>query len=364
MPQMKLTGAACALVLLYAAPAAAQTEEVAPEALRKAAMTETATTIPDGWRVTAQVGGSINITDARNVVGAIDGTAIQIGANINIEGKYKSGQHTWDNVLTIREALARTPNANEDIDPAFVKSLDQLDLLSTYIYRFSDPSWLGPFAQLKLNTQIFDTVIRAQQDFTVRRQSGGGAAVEATGEAGDTIDTTGAFEPLLLREVVGLFGQPFAEPVFTLDLKVGVAAQQIIARGGFNLIGTETDGDGNPIFTLQEIEDTFDLGAELSAGAKGYLIKDVVTWNASVTWFLPAVTSGDVFSADNFDADGNPEKLDTLDRQNLEILGGIGIKLTKYISFDYNLLVRRFPQVRDAFQVQNGFQLTLTMDLI
>ncbi|MEM7676871.1 MAG: hypothetical protein AAF449_12780, partial [Myxococcota bacterium] len=135
----------------YARPATAQTQEIAPEALRKQALTNTSTKVPDGWKVTAKLGGSVNVTDARNVVGAREGTAIQIGFNLGVEVKYKKGQHTWDNVLLVQEAVQRTPA--EGVEPEqFVKSLDNLDLVSTYVYRFTNPDWLGPFVRLKLNT--------------------------------------------------------------------------------------------------------------------------------------------------------------------------------------------------------------------
>ena len=358
----------------FAGTAMAQTQEVAPEALRKEALTDTSTTVPDGWKVTAKVAGSFNLTDARNVVGATDGTAIQIGANVEVYGNYKSGQHTVENTLKIQEALTRTPPPDDDTPAPFIKSLDNLDLLSTYIYRFSDPDWLGPFFQFKLNTQIFPTTTEPTQDFRVTRIGTDGLPVagddpDLVRTAGsDSIDQTGSFEPLLLRETAGLFGRPWEEDIFTFDFKVGVGAQQIINRGGFTLINIDTSGD-TPLYKLQELETTVDLGAELTLAGKGYILKDVLTWSAGVVTFLPVVASGDITKVDSngdvvLDGNGNPEQLGTVERLNLEITGNLSLKLTKYLSLDWNLLIRRFPQVRDAFQIQNAFLLTLTMDLI
>ncbi len=371
MPRMTTMAlAAVCLAGLIPATAAAQPQEVAPEALREAAMTKTATTVPDGWKVTAKLGGSFNVTDARNVVGAQEGTAIQVGVNLGVEARYKHGQHTWENILTIQEALQRTPPPDDETPAPFVKSLDNLDLVSTYIYRLRNPDWLGPFGQFKLNTQIFATVTEPTQDFRVRRIDIDGNASDdsAVLEAGTGIDQTEPFEPLLLRQTAGLFGEPISKDVFGFNFKVGVGAQQIVARDGFNLVNVDTSEDV-PIYVLQQIESTFDFGGEVSLATKGYLIKDVLTWNAAVVTFLPFVTSGDVVKVDSngnvvTDSDGNPETLGTIDRLNLEITGGVSLKVTKYFALDWNLLVRRFPQVRDAFQVQNAFQLTLTVDLI
>ena len=357
MPRILTTTAVTAAATLLAVQTAtAQTDEVASEALRKEALTKTSTTIPDGWRVTAKLGGSINITDARNVVGATEGTAIQVGLNIGAEAKYKQDQHTWDTILTIQEALQRTPNANDEVGSSFVKSLDNLDLLSTYIYRFSDPDWLGPFAQFKLNTQIFPTTTTPGEEFRIERQLEDGTIEldDANRAAGSDVDQNGAFEPLLLRETVGLFGQPYNEKVLSVDLKLGLGAQQTIVRDGFTLVGVESrdgvDPDGPiSVYILKELESTFDVGIEATIQAKGFILEDVLTWYAGVVAYLPFASTSD---------------LDFIDRLNLEITGGISLKVTKSLSFDWNLLVRRFPQVIEEFQVQNGFLLTLTMDLL
>ena len=362
--------------LVVASNAEAQTQEVAPEALREAALTDTATTIPDGWRVTAKLGGAFNVTDARNVVGATEGTAIQLGLNVTGEAAYKKGQHTWDNVLKIQEAIQRTPPPDDDTPAPFVKSLDNLDFVSTYIYRFSEPDWLGPFAQFKLTTQLFPTTTEPTQAFRILRIDTAGNEVLDTDDrgVGSEVEQTKSFEPLLLRQTAGLYGQPIAEDKLTVDFKVGVGAQQIIARNGFNLVDVDTSGTRATaaVYVLQEIADTVDLGVEASAAAKGYVVKDVLTWNASAVMFLPAVTSGDVVKVDsdgnvvreNDDPNGAPVLLGTFDRINLEFNAGLSLKLTKYLAAEWALLVRRFPQIRDAYQVQNSFLLTVTMDLI
>ena len=354
--------------------AVAQTEEVAPEDLRKAVMTKTSTTVPDGWNVTAKLGGSVNVVDARNVVGTTEGTAIQVGLDLAADANYKKGQHTWGNVLRIQEALQRTPPPDDDTPAPFVKSLDNLDLVSTYIYRFSEPDWLGPFVQLKFNTQLFRTTTEPSQDFRINRIQKDGTEIRdadtgVTRVAGDAVvRQTAPFEPFLLRQTAGLFGEPFAEDVFTLNFKVGVGAQEIISRDGFNLVNVEVVDD-IPTYTLQQLESTVDIGFEGTVAAKGYILKDVLTWNAQAVAFLPVVVTGNVVKVDSAgvvvrDADDNPETLSAIERLNFEFLGGLSLKVTKYVSMDWNLLVRRFPQVRDAFQVTNSFLLTLTMDLI
>ena len=353
-----------AMVTAWTGTAQAQVEEVAPEDLRKEAMTKTATTIPDGWRITAKIGGGLNVTDARNVVGATEGTAIQISFKLDAEARYKKGQHTLDNILSIIETITQTPTADGEAGP-FVKSQDVLDFVSTYVYRFSDPGWLGPFAQFKLNTQIFPTNTEPTNDFRIRRLG----ATEPDGTqfflARESFEQNGAFEPLLLRQTGGLFAEPFSEDVFTIDFKVGIGAQETIARDGFTLVEVVTepidpanpDGPTVDVYVLQQYETIVDLGLEATAKAKGYILKDVLTWNAAVVAFLPAISSTEVF-------DDSGRELDSLERLNLEITGGLALKLTKYVSVDYSLLVRRFPQIRNDFQVQNNFLLTLTVDVL
>lgn len=367
-----------AVLLAMGATAQAQTEEVAPEALRKRALTKTSTSRPDGWKVTTKIGASLTVTDARSVVGATEGTAVQVGLNLTAEAKYKHGQHTWDSILKIQEAFQRTPPPDEQTSAQFVKSLDILDVVSTYVFRFTEPSWLGPFVQLKLTSQILETAVEPSQRYVVQKIDENGNQQPEIRAANTTLVQTAPFEPLLLRETAGLFGRPFDDDIFTFDFKAGVGAQQIIGQGGFTLIDNSQtldivrpDGSSEslPIYVLQEVADTFDLGAEGTIALKGYVIEKVLTWNASVVAFLPFVTSGDVVKVDDegntvTDDDGNPEFLNTIERLNLEINAGLSLKIAKYFSFDWSLLVRRFPQVRDAFQIQNNFLLTLTLDVI
>ena len=367
---MAVCAASVAVSVSGSAWAQATGNDIATEELQKKALTKTSTTVPDGWKVTAKVGGTFNVTDARNVVGAVEGTAIQLGATIGVNADYKYNQHTWENSLSIQEAFTRTPPPDDDTPSPLVKSLDTLDLLSTYIYRFNDPDWLGPFVQLKLNTQVFATSVEPVDPVTVIRNGD-----EANQQAGVTqVDVTEPFEPLLLRQTAGLFGRPYESDEFTLDFKIGIGAQEVIARGGAVLEANtgETADNGEAIYRLQDIEDTFDLGLEGSVAGKGILIKDVLTWNASFVAFVPFVTVGDVPKVDDNGVpvvegegeDATPVFLDTFERVALEFNGALSLKLTKYVSVDYTLLVRRFPQIRDAFQVQNALQVTLTMDLL
>ena len=340
----------------------AQTEEVAPEALRKEAMTKTSTTVPDGWKVTAKIGGAFNLTNAQKVVGAVEGTAIQLGLNIEGEAKYKKGQHTVDTLLTIRETFQSTPTPDDEFGP-LVKSLDNLSILSTYIYRFTEPAWLGPFAQFKLDTQLLQTVVEPTTPYQrIRQFSNGDIDVDPPiREKGDTFNQSKPFEPLLLRQIGGLFAEPYKEDILTADFKLGVGAQQTIARDGFALLSAESatvDGRDITIFTLQQLESSVDFGIEATAKAKGYILKDILTWNATVIAFLPAVSSTDVTDPETGD------ELNAFERTNLEFSGGLALKITKYAAIEYNLLVRRFPQILNDYQIQNTFQLTLTVDVL
>jgi hypothetical protein len=63
---------------------------------------------------------------------------------------YLSKNHEWRNTLKISEAFTMTPTID-----TFVKSNDSLTLDSAYLYHIGRVPWLGPFAQLKLDTALF-----------------------------------------------------------------------------------------------------------------------------------------------------------------------------------------------------------------
>ncbi|MEQ8278272.1 MAG: hypothetical protein RMA76_37860 [Deltaproteobacteria bacterium] len=342
-----------ALALLFATSTAFAQEEIASEELEKKTMEEPKKEgdkpPEDGWKVKGNLGFSGSLTNAQNFVGVEEGTTIQLGVLLGLNADWTSGQHGWETSLKAQHAQTKTPNLS-----AWVKSADQLDILSTYTYRFNNPEWLGAFGRFKLNTQLL-------AGYSVRAEPTiyGEGTAEQPSEA--KVKLTGPFEPLLLRESAGAFAKPLKSDKVNLKTSLGIAAQHIITRDG-RVIANVDEGMTPTLVTFTPLESSNDFGIEITANADGTLIKDVLTWKLSVDLFQPVLPGPKEDDPTTPDVDeSGPEGFGRL---NLDLNAGLSLKLAKWLSLDYLLTVRRVPQVIREFQVQNQLILTAGFDIL
>lgn len=339
------------LALLFTTSVAFAQEEIATEDLEKKALEEPKkedAPPPDGWKVKGNLGFSGSLTNAQNFVGAEEGTTIQLGILLSFDANWRSGHHGWENQVKAQHAQTKTPNLN-----AWVKSADQLDVLSTYTYRFTDPSWLGAFGRFKMNTQILPSYsVRAEQ-----AAYNNGPALDPEAK----VKLTGPFEPLLLRESAGAFAKPLTEEKINLKASLGLAAQHIITRSG-RVIVDVNEGVMPTEVTLMDLDGANDFGVEITANADGIILKDVLSWKLSLDLFQP------VLPGPKEDDPATPDMDESgpsgLGRLNLDLTAGLSVKLAKWLSLDYLLTVRRVPVVLEEFQVQNQLILSAGFDII
>ncbi|MEQ9500752.1 MAG: hypothetical protein RIT81_28025 [Deltaproteobacteria bacterium] len=345
-----------ALALLFATSTAFAQEEIASEELEKKTMEEPKKEgdkpPEDGWKVKGNLGFSGSLTNAQNFVGAEEGTTVQLGVLLGISADWTSGQHGWENSLKAQHAQTKTPALS-----SFVKSADQLDLLSTYTYRFNNPEWLGVFGRFKLNTQI----LRAQ---SVRAGDTNYVTPEAPMGVVQPSETkvrlTGPFEPLILRESAGAFAKPIQQDNIKVKTSLGLAAQHIITRDG-RVIASVDEGTAPPTVTLQDLDGTNDFGIEITANAEGILVKEILTWKLSLDLFQPVLPGPKEDDPATPEDDSGPSGFGRL---NLDLNAGLSLKLAKWLSLDYLLTVRRVPVVLREFQVQNQLILTAGFDIL
>jgi hypothetical protein len=336
--------------------ASAQDTAVPVEEIQKVAEPEAEDVPKEGWTLKLRFGGNFNLTDARNFVGSEDGTTVQIGLIFEGSAFFKAGQHHWNNELSIQHNQTLTPQLDR-----FVKSFDLLDFKSTYIYKLKNPEWLGPFARFALQTPVLPFDVVRVDPFQVVDEAGND--LSGVVASGDTFELTGAFEPLQLRQSIGLFGDPIKEQAFNLEFQVGFGVQEIIAREGFSIQDeaedSDLDGDGTAdgiLITARELTSVLDLGVEAEVRMQGDIVKDTVYWN----FLANAFWAGTTYSFDS----GEFGSGDFADQMNLKLKGAIGVKLAEWLEAEYTLNVIRQPAILDEFQVQNGFQLVVTYALL
>ena len=329
--------AAFAVLALFTPCAWAQPadEKVIPDDLEQKAIEAAA---PKGWTGGLNLGASLAFTHNRKVVGTQDGIVFQLGILLDGNYGYFGAEHEWLNELSIKETVSKTPSID-----AFIKTQDELDFMSTYLYRPPAIRWLGPFARFHLSTAIFPGYDVRGEDTVIQK---GSANARETVAAQEKIDLTTWFEPLLLRESAGAFALPLEREEIVLRFQLGLGAQEVLSQGGYVL----TDDDTTPAVELTRLEDYQQIGAELEAAASGKA-RTYVTWSVVANLFQPFYSS----------IQRGKSGLELL---NIALEAKVSVKLASWLSLDYVLSAKRIPLVIDEWQVQNGLLLTAGFSLL
>ncbi len=333
-------------VVLFATPLSAFAEEVGvdagvPSDIKEEQVLAAKLDAKQGFHPKLSIGATGAYNHSSQVVGTTDGSTIQLGLMLDGQANLYRGQHEWENQLKVRESTTRTPQV-----PTFVKSADELELKSTYLFRLESITWLGPYGRAQASTQLFHGYEVRAEDVTIRRALANGDVVEKSKPAGSAIALTTPFEPVFLRESLGLFANPLNDKTLTAKVKLGAGVQHIFTRGGFTL----TDDAATPTIEYTELRTSHQAGGELDLGLNGALA-DNVTWEASAQYFFPLYTS----------LEDAPTGLDVLTH---EYAAKLSLKLTAALSLDYVLSAKRVPLVIEAWQVQNGLMLKAGYDLL
>lgn len=345
-------------------------EGFAPEEIREELMDESADEEgppPDGWQVRTKLGASFSLNHNANVVGTVDGLTLQLGAVLDGEAVYREGPHRWVNSVSLQETQTRTPELER-----FIKSLDQLDVATTYYYRFRNPKWLGVFARATMNTQIFDGELVAAETVLEVRRIPNDVDIQPDSltrqsdvyipfsevrdvvnlEPGTSLRLTRPFEPLNLRQSAGLFAEPYESTKLNVSTKLGIGAQEIIAHGTGDVLVTTIEDDGGRIAVVRELESiVLEVGAELELDLRGDLVEKLLSYYFTLNAFYPPFTTSEI-------------ERDFAASVNLRLKSGISIKLSEVVSIDYVLNVLRIPAVTEDFQVQNALLVSASFDLI
>ncbi len=354
-------------LLLLALPAAAQ--EAGPDYIPETAgglKTDTKA----GWHPRLRLSSNFATGQSQNVPGSPDGLSFQLGYLINGELNYlnDSGEHEWLSSLKLQLGYNRTP-----VVDAFVKSVDTIDLKSTYLYHIPAAPWFGPFVAFRLSTSMLRGYdVRGEVTQVLRLDLGeevvtgtdpnddtipvdeNGDPVDATHPrvqtvtTGKTIRLTGAFAPLTLRESAGLFAVPTDTEPFRLDIRLGFGAWETFVGDGYVLDDDENTGG---LLELRAMQDSVQAGPELGVLIKGAIEKKLLTYNASALLMQPVVHSADT-------------DLEGLELLNSEFEGTIGFKPWEFLSIDYSFKFYRQPLIVDAWQIQNNILFSLTLDII
>lgn len=312
----------------------------------------------DGWKYDLNIGFNGGFNRNASVVGQPDGSTWQIGAVLNGSANLNAGNHEWRNTLAIAHQQTQTP-----VIDGFIKTTDNFELESMWLYKLKSLPWFGPFARARLQTQLFTGALAFGEDTDVQFRDPDGKAIptlnpneNADGTAvrslpaQERLDITKPFEPLFMRQSVGAFARAVEKKDLKVTFTLGLGAQEVFVRddAGFAV----ADDDGTPQLELNQLQDSFVLGAEAGVEANGTVGKQV-TWSFTANMLYPFPGVGD-----------GSEQFTGADAINYETIGKVGVKLAKWASLDYVLTAKKIPLVLDEWQVQNNLLLSTAFNLL
>jgi hypothetical protein len=329
-------------VFLAAGSAAAQEldEKVAKDITDDKVLAEKKEDAKDGWGVKLKVGATGAYNHSKSVVGAIDGSTVQLGLLVDFTADLVAGQHTWENAISLKENQSRTPQID-----SFVKSADELALKTTYIYNLAALKWLGFFGRGALNTQLLHGYDIRAEPVTIIRNLRDGTQTTKSVAAQKRFALTQPFEPLMLKESAGLVAKPVANDTITFKAKIGAGLQHVFVGDGFTL----TEDRGAEI-EFTQLDSSTQAGGLIDLDANGK-IADNITWGANASYFYP-------FAGDEI------EGIDGLEASSVELGAKLSVKLADWASLDYVLSAKYLPQIVDEWQIANGVTVTIGYDLI
>jgi hypothetical protein len=343
-----VTGALALAATLAGSPALAQ--EAPVEAVTEdveAAVKDKAEAPPEEeakeagpWAATLTLGASGNALHSLQWIGQDDGFTFSAGGVLGGSLIGRFGDHEWRNQLGYELSLLKTPSIDN-----VLKSADNLDLKTLYLYRVPALPMLGPFARARLLGPVFPGYAVLAQDRRVSRTDVDGNATFRSYAAQDVVELTGWFEPLTISESVGAFVEPLAEEWLKLDIKGGVGAQHLLAWGGYVV----ADDDATTELEIKQLQMVHSAGVELEAGASGTLI-GALGYSALASLYYPLLVSVE-------------HELELLELTHVELEGKLSYKLTEWFGVDYVLKVRRQPFILNDWQVQNSLLLTAGFNL-
>jgi len=330
---------------------------------------------PNGTFASLKADAVFAFTDNQKVVGQPDGLTMNIGVKLDGHVDVIEDRHEWRNSLLVNAGLSRNP-----IVPEFVKTTDVLSLESIYLYHVRP--WIGPFARFRLDTSMFaGTDVRpGATNYKTTLQDGTVAQTcdPASDEPCTTtkLKLTDPFQPLTLKESLGVFAQPYKSTPVSIEVRLGLGGQQIFADkqlavtdvpDSVDTCPARDDGDPAtppaksdvPCIELTQLSDVLQIGVEANLEVWGTVYDDRVTYKVYAGILAPFAHGP--LPKSYTDAGG---KDDVGELTNIDLGANLSVKLVEWASLAYELKAIRVPALLpDTFQVRNTLLLTMGLGM-
>lgn len=310
---------------------------------------------------------TLSFTDQQRVVGQVDGSTINFGVKVDGRTDVIHDEHEWRNSVLLSAGVTRTPNI-----PEFIKNTDSLQFESIYLYHLKP--WIGPFARVRLDTPMFAgaDVRPGATNYKITRQDGT-AFQTCDPDSGVPCTTqklplTSGFQPLTLKESIGVFAQPYKSKTVTVEARVGFGAQEILADKQFAVADVADDAtncpagaaspgtkSAIPCVEITQLSDVLQAGLEANLEVWGTTYEDKITYK--IYGGILAPFAHGPLPQTYLDSGGTD---DVAQLTNIDVGANVAFKLVEWATLTYEFKAVRVPQLLpDTFQVRNTLMLTM-----
>lgn len=288
-----------------------------------------------GWEFKKNASVNFSLSSSEDVIGQTDGTSQTYGLNLKSSLNHYREKDEWRNDLILTEATTKTASI-----PRFVKSGDELKLSTIYLYYLPHNPKIGPYARMEAAAPIFkgEDVRPEAKTYRVHRDG-----ESSTTREDSSVRLTDSLTPLATKEAVGFFYKPVKNEHLSVEARLGAAALQIKADGGYSVKGVNKAGE----VELNPLHDVHQAGLETGLSVKGKfnLNSGYEVTAESLTPFINDKRSGD--------------DRDAFRLTNVDGTAKLESKLTAWLSMSYDYKLRIQPQLVDRAQQIHMFVLNL-----
>ncbi|MEO0335195.1 MAG: hypothetical protein AAF202_02305 [Pseudomonadota bacterium] len=333
------------LLIAMISQSALSQETISQDISRKITMAEEAALnkkLEDGWHAKLNLGANISFGSSSNVIGQPDGDSRTFGANLDSSVIYKKGQNEWQNTLKYIGATSATPAI-----PRYVKSNDELNFSSLYLYSLEDMEWLGPYVRVQARTAAFrgEDIRPEETNYEISDSQG---EVKSTKQGLTTFQLTEAFKPLTVQESVGAFFRLVNEKKIKVKTRLGLGAQQVDGSGQLTLADKSETAD---VVEVRELATYQQMGVEGGLQVDGK-IDEKSSYSLTFDFLTPV-------GADLPEGDDR----DDLELTNMDLKIKLTSKVYEWVSFNYEFNLREQPQLLDETQITHLMSMSFAYEM-
>jgi hypothetical protein len=279
-----------------------------------------------GLGSTLILGGDLIFGSRRNALGGIDGETFAFRAFLDGSVRYLVDDHRLSLRLQVEQGQSKVP------DKPIQKSLDRASLDGLYVYHWLP--WLGPYVRLGAETNLLPGVLLFDGDVAPVIVDGSGAVLE-TRPLDDRIRLSPALGLVQLKEGAGVNVRFLKTVSVEATARVGIGARQQIAHDLLSRVTPDS-------LRFERVGSTHQTGIEATLLATARITRWVLV-NIEADSLLP---------------------FEDPSRAILDLEGTIALKLTRYLSLNYNLRFLRDRFILNSDRIEQDLLLRFSLEVL